>query len=404
MINKTLSAVSISLAALSIATPAAASQLLSTPSRLSVNSAGVKIQTGGLNGLTYQAQSRIVGVGSTGTAAAGGNPIYNATDARYSGVVALIINRESGSFICSGSLLPDRRSILTAAHCVSDGAGTANPLSATAFFNNGTDADAVLNASPLSTGVSVSNFFVNPGYTGNVIDQNDVAVLRLSELAPAFAQAYDILTGDDLVGDVFNVAGVGGRSTVGGNVGVNAGTGRRRQGDNRFDFAFGDAGFGGFFTDVDGDGANFFTPVGGPTAAVDFSFISDFDNGLAANDASCLLGGAFGLTSSQFCDLGLGLREVSVAGGDSGGPQFINGRIASVTSYGLSFGGGFGDLVPGLQSSFGELNGFVPTFLHAGFIRASLVPEPSTWAMMILGFGLVGSAARRRTKVRVAYS
>jgi hypothetical protein len=30
-------------------------------------------------------------------------------------------------------------------------------------------------------------------------------------------------------------------------------------------------------------------------------------------------------------------------------------------------------------------------------IRVSVVPEPSTWAMLIAGFGLVGLAARRRT-------
>lgn len=35
---------------------------------------------------------------------------------------------------------------------------------------------------------------------------------------------------------------------------------------------------------------------------------------------------------------------------------------------------------------------------------AGAVPEPASWAMMILGFGLVGGAMRRRTKVRVTYA
>lgn len=35
---------------------------------------------------------------------------------------------------------------------------------------------------------------------------------------------------------------------------------------------------------------------------------------------------------------------------------------------------------------------------------AAAVPEPGTWAMMILGFGLVGGTMRRRTKVRVSYA
>ena len=32
------------------------------------------------------------------------------------------------------------------------------------------------------------------------------------------------------------------------------------------------------------------------------------------------------------------------------------------------------------------------------------VPEPATWAMMLIGFGAIGFALRRRTKVRVAYA
>lgn len=32
------------------------------------------------------------------------------------------------------------------------------------------------------------------------------------------------------------------------------------------------------------------------------------------------------------------------------------------------------------------------------------VPEPASWAMMIAGFGLVGAAMRRRTKVQVRYA
>ena len=42
------------------------------------------------------------------------------------------------------------------------------------------------------------------------------------------------------------------------------------------------------------------------------------------------------------------------------------------------------------------------------FIATNYVPEPATWAMMIFGFGLVGSAMRRQsvrsTKVRFAFS
>lgn len=399
---KTLIALTATTVMVAVSSPASASETLTTPATI-----GARIQSGTVNGLSFIAQSRIVGVGSTGTAAAAGNPIYNPVRPAQNGVVALLIDQgAAGTFICSGSLLPDRRSIVTAAHCVSDGFGTPNPVSATAFFYGGPNPDQVLtNTAPGGgTPIAISNFFVNPNYTGQVIDQNDIAVLRLADFAPAFANSYHIGTTADLEGQVYNIAGVGGRSTIGGNVGVNAGTGRLRQGFNRFDFKLGDAGFGGFFTDIDpATGRNFFG-----TASIDQSILADFDNGLAANDASCLLGGAFGLTSSQFCNLGLGIREVSSAGGDSGGPQFVNGRVVSVTSYGLSFGPAFGDLVPGLQSSFGEFNGFVPTSIHSAFIGRSAfgaIPEPTTWAMLIMGFGLVGGAARRRrTRINVSFA
>jgi PEP-CTERM motif len=32
------------------------------------------------------------------------------------------------------------------------------------------------------------------------------------------------------------------------------------------------------------------------------------------------------------------------------------------------------------------------------------VPEPATWAMMLIGFGIVGVSMRRRQKVHVTYA
>lgn len=353
-------------------------------------------QSGSWSGGTWKAQSNIVGQTSTATLAGGGNPLYFASKPKYNGVAALIMDYGGGNrFICSGSLLPDRRSIVTAAHCVSGGAGTANPLTTTAYFYGGPNPDTVVFTSPDSTARTVSQYYVNPGYTGEVIDQNDIAVLRLSEAAPDFAVSYAPYYGDDLTGLRFNVAGYGRRSDTGVSVGANLGVGRLRQGDNRYDFALGDSAFGGFFTDRDPNtGENFFG-----TADIDFSYLSDVDNGTRANDASCILGGALGVGGSQFCNLGVGALEVSVAGGDSGGPQFYRGKISSVTSYGLSFGRDFGDCTDALDSSCGEFNGFVPLSIHKAFIAGATVPEPATWAMFILGFGLVGNAMRRRRSV-----
>jgi hypothetical protein len=343
--------------------------------------------SGTSKGMSWTATSTIVGQTSTATLAGGGNPIYFANPS-YNGVVSLIMNEgAAGNFICSGTLLNDRRSILTAGHCVSHGAGTANPISTTAYFTPATNPDSVTYLDPASTAISVSQYFVNPDYSGEVIDQNDIAVLRLSQAAPAWATSYGLYNGD-LTGKNYNIAGYGARSDVGGAIGADLGPGRLRQGDNRYDFRLGDADFGGFFT------PDFFGED--PSTQIDYSYIADFDNGLPQNDASCRLAGAFGLGGPKYCNLGRGPTEVSDAGGDSGGPQFINGKIASVTSYGLTFGSGYGDVDNKLNSSWGELNGFVPVSIHTAFIASSMMPEPGTWAMMLGGFGVVGAAMRRR--------
>jgi hypothetical protein len=58
----------------------------------------------------------------------------------------------------------------------------------------------------------------------------------------------------------------------------------------------------------------------------DKQLVYDFDSGVAANDASAKYGEA---------DLGLGDIEAISAPGDSGGPTFIDGLIAGITSYGF---------------------------------------------------------------------
>lgn len=370
--------------------------------------------SGTSNGLNWIARSNIVGQGSTGTVASGGSAFALAPNsAGYSGVVGMLMTYSNGDrFVCSGSLLTSGR-ILTAAHCVSDGYrngvnGVANGLVRTQvlFANNAaSDADSAIYGLPAGvTAIDVQSYNVNVNYTGEVIDQNDIAVLTLAEAAPVWAQKYEIYNEGDLSGFGFNVTGYGNRSVVGGaegttGPGAGAGSGRRRQGDNLYDYRLGDALFDGFFTDRDANGENFFG-----TADVEFSYVSDFDQfGSADNNQSCFIAQVVsGQAVPQFCTQAVGRFEVGIAGGDSGGAAFIGNRIASVNSYSLSFGTAFGDFKPGLQSSWGEMNGFVPTFIHADFIAG--VPEPATWAMLILGMGVVGASLRRRTRLQLRHA
>ncbi len=361
---------------------------------------GPRVETGGHGDLTWTARSLIVGM--TPTAAGdpprypgpGDDTIFHGNSAQLSGVVPIIMQFGTSGFICSASLI-NRNTLVTAAHCVSDGFGTAGPDTTNAYFmENRAPTDHW--TSPSMTAIEISEIFVNPLYTGQVIDHNDIAILRLASDAPEWAAAYEMaLDIDSLRGVDFNVAGYGNRSLVGGGGATGGATGGTtgflRQGDNMFDYRFGDEIFGD----------NWY-PVIGPQSRTEFSYISDFDSGLAANDMSCLVAQATniaGPAGAVFCDLGRGLTEVSVAGGDSGGPQFdALGRIVSVTSYGLSFGTAFGDCRAGLQSSCGEMNGFAPLYASANWIRSILevpvpVSEPATLAMLLGGLGF---AVRRR--------
>jgi hypothetical protein len=63
------------------------------------------------------------------------------------------------------------------------------------------------------------------------------------------------------------------------------------------------------------------------------------------------------------------------------------------------FTGGYGHVRQGIQlitpvQQFGGRNGRTPLVLTQSFVFA--VPEPGTWALMIVGFGLTGATLRRR--------
>ena len=207
-----------------------------------------EVVSGSFNDRRWTARSLVVGTTSTGTP---GDPIYHASMPQHSGVASLIINTPTGSFICSASLLPDRRSLLTAAHCITDTSGNLDANSATAYFYDGSPGSynpntyVPFNSSAVAR--NVSDFFPAPNYSGGVIEDDDLAVVRLDSEAPAFATSYQLSTATSLASQQFTVAGYGQRSSAGGSVGRNLGVGILRQGNNRYDYAWGDPNFGNFF-------------------------------------------------------------------------------------------------------------------------------------------------------------
>lgn len=375
---------------MTIKTLALLATVLATPAFAATGIA--RTQSGNLNGLSWQAISRIVGQTSTATIAGGGSSTYLPTQPQKSGTVQLLMEYgDAGAAVCSGSLGSDRRTIVTAAHCVSPLSSGYTPDKVTAIFWNG-DPDAGALGNGAATAIDITQSFVNPDYTGEVIDQNDIAILRLGSAAPSWATAYELYDEGDLTGKAFNVAGYGLRSSAGGALGTDLGTNRLREGDNVYEFRLGDPRWNGLLN------------IGG-AAEYGYSFVSDFDNGLAENDSSCAIAAAVALPAGSFCNTGLGAREVGIAGGDSGGPGFIDGKLASINSYGLTFGNDFGDVDLFLNSSWGEYSGYVPTYLHTAWIGSvqAAIPEPATWAMLIAGFAMVGGTMRQR-RPGVSYS
>ncbi len=292
---------------------------------------------------------------------------------RLDGVAALLIYQQGGTFLCTGSLFSNNH-ILTAAHCVTNGSNVAEFDSVQAVFfpaNNG--------GLPEIHNVEFAR--IAPGYTGEVIDENDIAVLRLVTTPSAGITRYQLYTGAP-TGQTFEVSGFGASGR--GNTGFTFADGTRRVGQNVYDFSFADAAWGGFWNGFFG------------TAGVNV-FVSDFDGPRGANNTSCIIELAV-LGTQNFCGLMLGEFEANLGPGDSGGPNFINGQLSGVNSFILSFGSGFGDKDDFLNGSFGEFSGYTPVGSHMTWIGA-VTPEPGSLALLTTGLlGLFGAGVRRRRR------
>jgi hypothetical protein len=314
---------------------------------------------------------------------------FNGVAGALDGVARLSFTKPSGaSYACSGSLLAGGAYVLTAAHC------------ADSFTSMKVDFGWADGKSQVSRTVAVKDAIVNPNWRGQLDTGADMALLRLSAPVTGIA-GYHLSTTND-VGKDYLMAGYG-TTSVGGS---NAETG---WGDRRF----GHYGYNTF--DVDSDTFNRVTSkyVGDALGGYDpayyafgTTYMSDFDDGGSNRNS---LGRIAGLTGNAWSSgLGQGANEALIAGGDSGGGDFVwNGKewlLSAVHSWGWqgsevcpAFGLNNCDASASNSSSFGDLSGSSATYSHIGWInQVTAVPEPETYAMMLSGMALLGALARRR--------
>jgi secreted trypsin-like serine protease len=278
----------------------------------------------------------VIGNPDSSTYTVGYNQVADGVN--LSGVV--LITSTEGT--CTGALLNDGRSILTAAHCMDDPG-----LTAQIDFIGPNGLVQYVVSSP-------SDFYVDPAYytdgeNGTLGD--DLGIIRLAEQAPSFATEYSIYTGPmpTSADTPIEMAGWG-----------ESGTGLT--GADYSVYPPGPPGSSPCDTSVGGcalrQGENVYTE----TAA-------QFQQGWSSN----VYMGYFDNAVSPY-----GIpNQVDIAGGDSGGPSFYDGQIVGVHDFTVgspesSFGTFWGDTFPGSSSSL-------------AFIESVEAPEPSTATLLLLG-------------------
>lgn len=123
------------------------------------------------------------------------------------------------------------------------------------------------------------------------------------------------------------------------------------------------------------------------TANSSFSFLGGTGtNVLSGSFTNGVLSGTLGGLSPTFS---VSIPTSAITGVTS---SFFNDPTQRVTNFSI----GMSDAEPTLSVDGGQLQGFTASSVGTFGAGPSAVPEPGTWALMILGFGLVGATMRRR--------
>jgi len=272
-----------------------------------------------------------------------------------------VVEISSGVGTCSGVLLDDNQSILTAAHCIDPNYvpnfSTFLPSSVSVYFsypNCAAIPGAVYPYCGMPQGIlvsSVSDFFIDPGWHadgGQIAEGNDLAVLRLPSAAPAFASGYQLFNGGaidpnnpiDVVG-----AGIGGKGAI--------------------------------------DPTNY--PAGAVMRQGESNYLATCNLIFPGQCSSDVLLAAFYASATVS-------NQVEIAGGDSGGPSFYNGQLVGIHE--------FGDCDPSdceINSATTSLWG--DTYVggaNALWIESTETPEPAPAVVLAIGLAGILLAGRRR--------